>query len=220
MGDVSGDFEIHLTCHAVSAEPLEALAARHGLKFVHIVLDRGSFTSQPMVTLTGRGPAAEQQAVLDRWQRELHAEKIYPCRAKVEVTPWSEGVPRSDAAALDEPAERYFEHHVKLRLPSSGRPVTELVTAYGARLSRNARRDRPDGAEERFVTQRCHQVGSETARRRLDELLRALLAARHEVLEVEQEYVVHDSNLAHDHGWLTEPRAPGPIRREGAGSPD
>ncbi|MFY1690122.1 hypothetical protein [Plantactinospora sp. WMMB782] len=207
MSEVSGDFEIHVTTYGQHADRLAGLAAERGVKFLHILLDRGEFASQPMLTLTGRGTLTEQHAVVRRWQRELREAGIHPCRSKIEAAPWCAGVPRSDAEAATEPAGRYFEHHVKLLLPTATVPellaVTDLVSPHGARLSRNARRERADGGQERFVTQRCHRVGLDTARSRLDALVEDLRSAGHEIVTVEQEYVVFDSDLAHDRGWLT-----------------
>jgi hypothetical protein len=229
--EVSGDFEIHITSHAGYAEKLASFAARHGLKFVHILLDRGLYVSQPMLTLTGRGSLADQQAALQRWQRELREAGIYPRRSKIEAAPWCVGVPQLDEEAATEPEGRYFEHHIKLLLP---RPrvadlvaVTDLVAPHGARLSRNARRERADGAEERFVNQRCHSVGLATARQRLDALVDALQAGGYQIVGVEQEYVVFDSDLRHDQGWLEGPTPSGralaredQMRSAPAGSPD
>ncbi|ROO59045.1 nucleotidyltransferase AbiEii toxin of type IV toxin-antitoxin system [Micromonospora sp. Llam0] len=209
MLDVAGDFEIHITVYAHQAEKLSAFAAQHGLKFVHIELDRGRFTSQPMITLTGQGTLVEQRASVQRWQRDLREAGVYPCRSKIEAAPWCVGVPQSDEQAVAEPPGRYFEHHVKLLLTRTTvadlAAITDLVVPYGARLSRNARRETADGAQERFVNQRCHGVGLITAKQRLDELLQALNAAGHEIVRVEQEYVVFDSDLHHDQGWLDLP---------------
>ncbi|MEU4780227.1 nucleotidyl transferase AbiEii/AbiGii toxin family protein [Micromonospora sp. NPDC023633] len=206
---MSGDFEIHITAHAHHVEKLSAFATQHGAKFVHIVLDRGAYVSQPMLTLTGRGTLTEQHAAVQRWQRELREAGIYPCRSKIEAAPWCVGVPQSDEQAAVEPGGRYFEHHVKLLLSSTAvadlMALTDLVAPHGARLSRNARREFADGAQERFVTQRCHGVGLAAARQRLDELVEALRAAGHEPATVEQEYVVSDSDLHHDQGWLDSP---------------
>ncbi|MEU7798892.1 nucleotidyl transferase AbiEii/AbiGii toxin family protein [Micromonospora arborensis] len=209
MLEVSGDFEIHITAHASQAEKLWAFANDHGVKFVHIVLDRGAYVSQPMLTLSGRGKLTEQQDAVRHWRRELREAGIYPYRAKIEAAPWCTGVPQSDEQAAAEPDGRYFEHHVKLLLPSTAvadlMALTDLVAPHGARLSRNARREFADGAQERLVNQRCHGVGLATARQRLDELVVTLRAAGHEPTTVEQEYVVLDSNLDHDHGWLDSP---------------
>ncbi|RLK09765.1 nucleotidyltransferase AbiEii toxin of type IV toxin-antitoxin system [Micromonospora sp. M71_S20] len=233
MSEVSGDFEIHITAHAHQAEKLSAFAARHGLRFVHIVLDRGAYVSQPMLTLTGRGTLAEQHATAQHWQRELREAGVYPCRSKIEAAPWCVWIPQSDEQAAAEPVGRYFEHHVKLLLPATAVAdlvaLTDLVAPHGARLSRNARRELTDGAQERFVNQRCHGVGLTTARQRLDELVETLRAADHEPVAMEQEYVVFDSDLHHDQGWLDSPTAVASgwdlehenrMRSAPAGSPD
>lgn len=107
---------------------------------------------------------------------------------------------------------RYFEHHVKLLLagPTVARTLalTSLVEPHGARLSRNARRVRADGVQERFVTQRCYRVGLATAGQRLEALVAAVSAAGFEIAAVEQEYVVFDSGPVRDLGWLDPPGSP------------
>jgi hypothetical protein len=205
MTDVSGDFEIHLTTLGVDGA-LAEFAGRHGLRFTSIVLDRGQFPRQPMLTIRGRGTVAEQHATARRWRSELGAAGLYPQRVKIEAAPDNDGVPRTDGDAAAQPDNRYFEHHVKLALPDAAverlLALTDLVTPHGARPSRNARRQIEDGRHERFVTQRCHRVGRTEARRRLDALLGALRGEGYEVVEVEQEYVVYDSTPDFDAGWL------------------
>lgn len=131
---------------------------------------------------------------------------LVPIRVKIEAAPWSVGVPRTDPEARSEPAGRYFEHHVKVLLPSARvadlLAVTGVAERHDARLSRNARRRRPDGREERFVNQRCHRAGLDTATGRLDALVADLRGAGHEVVSAEQEYVAHDSRISLDEGWL------------------
>jgi hypothetical protein len=78
----------------------------------------------------------------------------------------------------------------------------ELCLAHEAHLSRNASREPVDGIEERFVTLRSYRVGRSTAEQRLHRLLAALERAGEQVIEVESEYAVYDSNLALDAGWL------------------
>jgi hypothetical protein len=135
----------------------------------------------------------------------MRAEAFPPHRVKIEAAPWNQGVPEQDSDAVD---ERYFEHHVKLLLPDATAgtlvALARLLQPHQARLSTNARRQRADGRHERFVTQRCHRAGRITAKARLERLLAAL--SEHEILEVEEEYVVLDSNLELDRGWLEETR--------------
>ncbi len=216
VADISGDFEIHFT--AVYGDELEGFAREHGWKFSHIELDRGTWTSQPMVTVRRSGTLDEQREMIRHWRSMFVDRGVLIVREKIEAAPWNPGVPQTDVDAAGEPEERYFEHHVKLVLADATADrltrLTELVAPHGARLSRNARRQRHDGRHERFVTQRCHQVGRVTARQDLDALLEALHVAGQEIVEVEEEYVVYDSALQLDDGWLRAQPPPAHTRYE------
>ncbi|MCG8927935.1 nucleotidyl transferase AbiEii/AbiGii toxin family protein [Lentzea sp. CC55] len=198
----AGEFELHLTGSEWQVEELAAFARAHQVKFSHIELHGGKVWSQPMLTIGARGTIDEVRAVAGQWRARMHEADLFVVRVKVEAAPWNEGVPQTDEEA---DAALYFEHHVKLRLPE-GDWYTELYRAaapHEAHISRNARRTRADGSEERFVTQRCFGVGRVTAKRRLDALLAALHAF--EVVEVEEEYVVDDDALHIDDGWIGGP---------------
>lgn len=214
---IAGTFEIHLTVAGFEAQDLAAFAGRHGVRFTHIELDRGRDPSQPMLTVPAHGTLEEARALARRWRERLVARGTPTTRVKIEAAPWCAGVPQDDAEAAAQPPGRYFEHHVKLLLPAAAvaamRVAADVGAAHGARLSRNARRRDGDGRQERFLTARCHGAGLATATRRLDGLVAALRAAGLEVTEVEQEYVVDDSNLGLDHGWL-DGAPPGPRRDE------
>jgi hypothetical protein len=204
--DVSGDFETHLTVRrppGMAVSDLIALGDRLRLKFTDIVLDRGETPNQPMFSGQGRGSISSQLAAAKGWTQALTEQGMEVVRVKVEAAPWSGGIPRSEAEAADEPPGRYFEHHVKLLLSSKETfDIAALVGAHQAHVSRNARRIRDDGLTERFVTQRCHGVGQETARERLGALRETLATACLQVCEVEEEYVVFDSNFEIDLGWI------------------
>ncbi|MFJ9774436.1 hypothetical protein ACIRVF_24905 [Kitasatospora sp. NPDC101157] len=207
--DVRGAFEVHLTVGPGAAEALAAWADGHGLKFTHILLERGASPSQPMLTLRADGTLAEVAALTDQVGGRLRRAGFTVLRAKIEATPWAEGVPASDEDAVPHGAGRYFEHHVKLLLPApAGAPDTARLTAlavrHDAHLSRNPRRVREDGRREWFVTQRCRLVGLDTAGRRLEALLRDLAADGHEVVSAEREFVVVDSHEGLDAGWIAE----------------
>lgn len=199
----SGDFEIHLTGSGRRVEKLAAFAALRGVKFSHIELKRGASPSQPMLTVKGSGTLADMRELSARWRADMEAAYLTVLRVKIEAAPWNEGVPTTDEEAR---ADLYFEHHVKVLQEANAADLARLLNAvdgHQAHVSRNARRERQDGREERFVTQRCHGVGRATARTRLDALLEALRDAGIEVLEVEEEYVVHDDALSLDRGWIT-----------------
>ncbi|MER7282774.1 nucleotidyl transferase AbiEii/AbiGii toxin family protein [Dactylosporangium sp. NPDC000244] len=207
MAEITGAFEIHVTVEARHGADLARFAERYDVKFVHIVLDRGQNSSQPMLSLPAQGTLAQARKTAAEWQERLRERGLVAARLKIEAAPWCDGLPRTEDEAAGEPSGRYFEHHVKLALPAA--PVAAMQTAaevgaaHDARLSRNARRRHDGGGQERFLTQRCHHVGLDTATQRLERLTAALRDAGLDVVEVEQEYVVEDSNLGHDRGWIT-----------------
>lgn len=127
-------------------------------------------------------------------------------RAKLEVSADHDDVPTDDAAAQQADKSRYFEHHIKLLLPADSdlMALQQLAERHGAQLSRNALRQRDDDWQERFVTQRCQQVGRDSAQAALQRLLHALTIAGFNIIETEAEYVVYDSNLSLDAGWIEE----------------
>lgn len=206
--EFEGEFETHLTVRADGPQGVEAArvwADRHHLKFLHIVLERGSTPSQPMLTQRSSGTLSEQLAAAAEISRRLTADGIEVTRVKIEAAPWNRDVPQS--ADDDAHAGRYFEHHVKLVLEATAdlAALGRVVEKHAAHLSRNAIRRRDDGKREHFVTQRCFKVGRMAARRRLERLLADLRSHGHEPLDIEEEFVVYDSNLAVDDGWL-EPK--------------
>ena len=125
-------------------------------------------------------------------------------RSKLEASPRNDDIPENDTD-VEHAAMRYFEHHVKLLLSHEDiSRLQQIAQRHEAHLSRNAFVQREDLLSERFVTQRCWKVGRKTAQRRLDLLLSELQQAALTVIESEAEYVVYDSNLSLDAGWITE----------------
>jgi predicted nucleotidyltransferase component of viral defense system len=199
-----GEIETHITLAAKDAtlsEELTQWAASHGLKYVHIVLDRGQTPSQPMFTRQSVGTLESELNAAKELAKEIQSLGFQVTRIKLEVPPWSEDIPEESGHTG---FIRYFEHHVKLLLPA-GVDTEQLEIAlqsHWARLSRNARRVRLDGQLERFVTQRIYQAGRDLARSSLERLLETIRIFNFPILEVEQEYVIYDSNLSLDNGWL------------------
>ncbi|WP_282202562.1 hypothetical protein [Kitasatospora fiedleri] len=199
-------YETHLTLAPAEAGALAGWAAAHGLEFTHILLARGRHPSQPMLSWRAAGTLAAQHRRAAAEAARLRGAGFTPVRVKIEAAPWAPGVPRTDAEAERADPAHYFEHHVKVRL-SPGTPREALARAaagHGAHVSWNARRTEPDGHRQYFVTQRCHRVGQATAGSRLERLTAALTAAGFPPLKAEREYVVHDSALALDDGWLDD----------------
>ncbi|MFJ5233657.1 hypothetical protein ACIQBJ_27635 [Kitasatospora sp. NPDC088391] len=203
----TGPYETHLTLAPAEAGAVASWAGARGLECTHILLARGRHPSQPMLSWRAEGTLAAQHRRAAAEAAGLRAAGFTPVRVKIEAAPWAPGVPVTDAEAeLADPAH-YFEHHVKVRT-APGTPRADLVAAaagHHAHVSWNARRTTADGHRHYFVTQRCHRVGLTTAGVRLDRLTAALGAAGFPPLKTEREYVVHDSALALDAGWLDDP---------------
>ncbi|MDV5143111.1 hypothetical protein R1T08_01945 [Streptomyces sp. SBC-4] len=188
-------YETHVTvrCRTEGERArLGAWAAERGLKITTIVLARGRTPIQPMLTLPDRTSYPALVAGL----REAGFE---PVRVKVETVPWS--------AEPAGPGGGYYEHHLKLTLPAAydRAELEALVMPHGAHVSWNARRvlPGPDGQHERFVTQR-HAGPADAAGHACDVLAAALLTAGHELITQEREFVLSDSDLSLDEGWLEE----------------
>lgn len=205
--NVVGAFETHFTVKTAAWERAFEWAAAHGMKVTHIVLAHGEHASQPMLTRhsTGslEGTLRESRCISE----QMAAKGLAVCRMKIEVGAGNAAAPADPHEAEGRPDDWYFEQHIKLLLPPSQDHslIMQLAERHGARLSRNALRTREDGFEERFLTQRLHHGGRAQAESALSSLLDALLQHSIVVLETESEYVVFDSNLALDSGWLDHP---------------
>jgi hypothetical protein len=202
-----GEFETHITVlldEQASIERLQQWGIDHGLHCLHIVLDRGDTTSQPMLTRHGNGEFTDELKKAMELRQLLNAEGFQVVRVKIEAAPDNSGVPQSNPEAANHPSNGYFEHHIKLVLESGDDmlSLTELAAQHSAHLSRNALRIRDDNRSERFITQRCLSVGRVEARQQLQALLDALVPLRHTVIKIEEEFVVYDNNLALDAGWI------------------
>ncbi|GKQ35055.1 hypothetical protein [Streptomyces sp. A012304] len=202
-------YETHVTVRCAGPEESERLdrwAASAGLKLTHIVLARGRMREQPMLTLTGSASYADERARAARVAARLRRDGFEPVRVKIECAPWAPEVPGESGDDGGEGGDggRYFEHHVKLLLGADADldALAARVAPHGAHLSWNARRVRGGGRHERFVTQRCHGGDAEGAGRALDRLLAELDGS--DVLSVEREFVLHDSDVSVDDGWLDE----------------
>jgi len=203
MLEFDGEFETHFTIEVDQTKRIPALAdwaTAHEMKCTHIVLDRGRVPLQPMLTSHGRGMLSNELQKARRMNDMLRADGFRVTRIKIEAGPKNQDIPQHPF----DNAEQYFEHHVKLLLEDDSKLalLTELAQRHCAHLSRNALRSLPNGRHERFVTQRCYKVGQPEARAELSSLVAELDREGYQVLETEQEFVVYDSNLAMDAGWI------------------
>ncbi|MFD7028927.1 hypothetical protein ACFWAR_12935 [Streptomyces sp. NPDC059917] len=194
MIDAMSSYETHVTVRCpdpATLARLETWSGERRLKVTHIVLARGRMVSQPMLTLPDR---TGHRTLLPA----LRAAGFDPVRVKVETVPWTTDLPG--------PGGGYFEHHLKLRLPTGfDRPALEaLVVPHGAHLSWNARQLLVDAEHhERFVTQRW-RGSRRAAAAACDALAAELVGAGYEIRAREREFVLYDSDLSVDDGWIEE----------------
>ncbi|MBS2963572.1 hypothetical protein KGA66_10975 [Actinocrinis puniceicyclus] len=201
-----GDFETHVTVRGdrTDVDHLERWAAGAELKLTLITLGRGRVPVQPMITLRGSGTLGAQYTAAGVVVGRLETAGFEVARVKIEASPCTRGVPGDDEAALRLGAGCYFEHHVKLLLDAGCdvAALTRLVVPHGAHVSWNARRVLDPGRHERFVTQRCHGLGLAAAGKSLEELCTMLYECGYEIVSVEREFVVFDSDASLDAGWI------------------
>lgn len=200
-----GTYEAHVTVACEGEEDLarfEAVCLGEGVKHVHIVLPRGVTLSHPMTASFHRGTRNEALREVNALAARIVGAGFEVTRVKLEALGANPEIPETDAQAAAKP-EGYFELHVKVLIDEADLDALRAAAeAEGAHVSRNARKLRPDGRAERFVTQRVGNVGRVAADARFERLLASLSPLGVKVLNVIREYTVHDSNLELDRGWL------------------
>jgi hypothetical protein len=200
-----GAFEVHVTVRLGAGETdrFRAACERLGVKCVLIELPEGEHAAQPMTASIHRGTLRAVKREAEALGGALGAGGFPVVRTKIEALARNAEIPDTDADAARFPAG-YFEFHVKLLVPSGGSldPVRAACAPHGARLSRNASKRLPDGAEERFVTLRVPGVGRARAEERFAALEVALAPLGLPVISRVREYTVHDADLTLDRGWI------------------
>jgi hypothetical protein len=208
LQDYHGNFEVHLTVCAVGTpDAFRAWCEAARCKCARIVLARGVQVEQPVATWR-RDDTVLPDVLAEATERAQDLERagFAVVRVKIEADPSNDDVPATDDDALLLPSHNYFEHHVKLRRKAAaGRELLLRVCLdHAAHLSRNAWREPAKGFEERFVTLRSYRIGRTASEQRLHRLLAALHGVGEQIIHVESEYTVHDSNLELDAGWLPQ----------------
>jgi hypothetical protein len=204
--EFAGEFETHITVHLQgnrSVAELREWGAKRQLKCIHIELARGKVASQPMLSRRGNSTLSSELALAIDLAEDLTSDGFIVARIKIEASPSNAEIPRSKEESAA--AGGYFEHHVKVLFESESslEELVQLVEPHTAHLSNNALAVRPDGRQERFVTQRVKGVGRPEAAVRLARLLDVLKGRNLQILDVEEEFVVYDSNLNLDAGWIS-----------------
>jgi len=200
-----GAFQTHVTLDVDQSRfpDVAAFASSHALKFTHIVLPRGQYLSQPMLTRRGTGTMTSELEIVAEMVDQLVSGGFSVCRVKLEASPQNEDIPQHEHEIE---RNRYFESHIKILIPAEAdlAAVIGVAQRHHAHASRNAFRIRPDGLEERFVTQRYVYGGYLHCQRALGALTDGLRPLGHPIIKCETEYVVYDSNRVLDDGWIAE----------------
>ncbi len=204
-----GTFEAHITVAVTNEQRAQFRDTCRELhvKPVMIELPAGRSPSQPMTGSYHRGSAPEAASEVATLARNLRERGYAITRVKLEAVATNDGVPDSDRDANTFPRDCYFEFHLKLLLDPNANtvPLEELCAQLGARLSRNAFKQRADGRSERFVTARVYHAGRRTAFAKADTLLAALTNAGYHIANQVREYSLFDSHANLDAGWLDDP---------------
>jgi hypothetical protein len=191
MIETSEEREVHLTVELGERHSgeLAAFARAHDCAFLHVLLEAGAHSSQPMLSWRQAGGVPSALGRAAALTEALERAGMKTLRVKVEAK-----------AELTTTA-RYYEAHFKVEL-DEGRAaeLPLLARELGVHLSRNAL-SRSAGKERRFLTARHDTFeGAFDAFARVE----AGLATRGwHLLGAEREAVVYDSNLGLDAGWST-----------------
>lgn len=202
-----GEFETHLTISPFQGQSkFRTWCEQHQLKCVEIELARGTSVHQPMASWLHTQPTNLSDVLNygERMAKSANKAGFKVTRLKVEAAPSNQDVPSSADEARSHSPNNYFEHHIKVRRDSQLgiELLTKVSQLAGAHLSRNARRKCEDGFEERFVTLRNYGLGRNDSNLELRQLVQKLHEINEQIVEIESEYCVFDSNVALDDGWL------------------
>jgi hypothetical protein len=232
MHAYKGFFEAHITLAQMQASEMARFAqfcTENAIKPIQIELSRGDFALQQMTSSVHEGEFAQVLAEVQGIAESLRRQDFNVTRVKLEASPFNEGLPTDCAEVAQHPAENYFEHHLKLLLPTRLTPspspkargeileeapllgrgvggeakLTQICEAHQAHLSRNAFKHREDGQAERFVTLRHYGLGRQEATEALHALRADIEKNGFQVLKTITEYCVYDDHVGLDANWLT-----------------
>lgn len=181
-----------------------ACRAQNG-KSIWIELEGGQSINQPMfgirMSSTARTQADNIKALVEAFAQDFLVKRI-----KVEAGPHNNNIPQSSDVALNEPDDCYFEHHVAMELKGDTDfdGLKSELAGYHGYLSRNAFKTAPQSGEQiRFATQRFSKVTQKEADAKLEKLVNYMKKKQLNVMRIEREYNIFDSNLHLDQGWMS-----------------
>ncbi len=216
MHTYKGVFEAHITIEPLQIDAQTkfiAFCAKNNLKPIQIELSRGDVAFQQMTSSIHEGAFEQVLAVVKGIAELLGRQGFGVSRVKLEAAPSNENLPATCAELMEHSAENYFEHHLKLSLPTdlAGKLETllQICETHHAHLSRNAFKQNIEGFMERFVTVRHYGLGKAEAIEALNALKMAITVEGLQILKTITEYCVYDDHVALDANWLiVEPQSP------------
>lgn len=198
-----GQFELHLSVAIATDAELgrfEEFCRQQGARALVIRLARGLTPRQPMLSLQLEGAPDAVYKRIQALTEALVTADFSLQRLKVEASIFNQGLPQTDSQAAAYAG--YFEHHLKLNLSPDElqdlSALSDLLNLFGGHLSANALKDSP---EQRFVTQRV-KAGERRACWELDKLMGCCRARGLSVSKQVREYIIYDSCLELDAGWI------------------
>ena len=210
--DVKGAFEYHITVRINDRSDINKfvkLCKGIGLKPIFIELPYGEEVKQLMTSKYITGTYPDVLLPVHAIAHKVASSGFQILRIKIEALAANKGVPRNESDIAFEPGHRYFEFHFKIMLndESEKERLTQIGQKYNAHTSRNAFKQFGNGKFSNFLTMRTFGKGRDEALKMFGCLKAELLRNGFEIIGHEQEYVVYDSNLDLDKGWVKKEKS-------------
>ncbi|WP_336762081.1 hypothetical protein [Paenibacillus sp. USHLN196] len=192
------EFEYHVTMRDLKQNEKETfinICNEENVKPVLIILDKGEYINQPMITgIVHSTNYEEVKNVIEEVGAKFRDNGFTVVRTKVEI-------PAKEETYFDQPMlaqfKPYFEWHGKVHVDNVGR-LKQLCGDSGGHISRNSLN--ADG-KVRFVTVREYE-SAEHFYRRVGEIHAILHTNKIELLKQQYELCIYDSREELDRGWI------------------
>ncbi|MBI4852432.1 MAG: hypothetical protein HY819_11615 [Acidobacteria bacterium] len=201
-----GTFESHITIQLNNQTALSlfrSVCEELKVKCSLIELPNGINRFQPMTSLYHQGSFESVLKEVNGLAQSLTQEGFKVIRVKIEALINNLNVPITDEQAKKFP-NNYFEFHLLVTLSSEKdkERLKNLCTQNNAHLSQNAFKKTLYGLNQHFVTMRLYNIGKTNAKAEFSKLIEMLKKENFSLSNKLQEYIVYDSNISLDQGWV------------------
>ncbi len=207
--NLDGLFELHVTVDCSDVGAFSQFCQKMDkpkLKPVVIELPYGENQKQVMTSNWVVGSYEKACGILQQVTKLVSSQGYSISRSKIEALASTKGVPETSEQVTTFPESNYFEFHAKVVIPdekmSRIEELSKLALSKNAHLSKNGLKQEKPGLNARFVNLRVSLKPKNEAFKLRDELVQALNEADWQTEKVQSEYVVYDSNLKYDQGWM------------------